>query len=54
MEFYKKFVSQLHNIALQTDKGLVLAKELIKTLRDQRILLPSVNVIERICAEAIY
>jgi TnpA family transposase len=51
MENYKKCVNQLRDIALKTDKGLVLARELMNILREQRILLPSINVIERICAE---
>ncbi len=40
-------------MAWQTDKGIVLASSLIASLRRQRLLLPTVNVIERICAEAI-
>ena len=49
MEYYKKkCVNQLRDIALKTDKGLVLARELMNILRQQRILFPSINVIERI------
>ena len=43
----------LCNKALQTDKGIVLASELTDGMRRKSILLPSPNVIERICAEAI-
>ena len=38
---------------LQTDKGIILATALMNNLRSQSILLPSINVIERICAEAV-
>lgn len=37
----------------RSDKGFVLATELVEGLRRQNILLPSPGVIERICAEAI-
>ena len=50
---YRYAVHSIESIALQTDKGIILAKELIENLRSQKILLPAVSVIERICAEAI-
>ncbi len=50
---YRPTVHALAELALQTDKGIVLATALVENLRRQRILLPSLNVIERICAEAI-
>jgi len=53
MNYYKSAVQKLETTAWQTDKGIVLIKELIENFRDQKILLPSINVIERICAEAI-
>ena len=40
-------------IALQTDKGILIAIEIIEYLRKNSILLPSINVIERICSEAL-
>ena len=43
----------LDDLAWQTDKGIVLARELADGLRRKSVLLPSVGVIERICAEAI-
>jgi TnpA family transposase len=46
-------VHDLDDLAWQTDKGIVLASAVVGNLRRQSILLPSVNVIERICAEAI-
>lgn len=53
MKHYQPMVQSLEILAGQTDKGIVLATSLIQKLRHQLILLPSINVIERICAEAI-
>jgi hypothetical protein len=50
---YRPAVRALDDLAWQTDKGLVLAGELIASLRRRCILLPAIAVIERICAEAI-
>jgi TnpA family transposase len=46
-------VNDLGDLAWQTDKGIVLAGALVANLRRQSVLLPSISVIERICAEAI-
>lgn len=53
MTHYRPAVQSLDELAKQTDKGITLARALIQNLRNQLILLPSINVIERICAEAI-
>ncbi|MBA2729070.1 MAG: DUF4158 domain-containing protein [Parachlamydiaceae bacterium] len=53
MAHYPSFVNGLADLAWQTDKGIVLASALLQSFRSQRILLPTINVIERICAEAI-
>jgi TnpA family transposase len=50
---YRAAGHSLDDLAAQTDKGIVLATALIQSLRNQAILLPSINVIERICSEAI-
>jgi hypothetical protein len=50
---YRQAVYSLDDLAAQTDKGIVLAMALVQNLRNQFILVPSVNVIERICAEAV-
>ncbi len=52
-EHYHMSVKFLEELAWQTDKGIVLAEALIQHLRSRSILLPSISVIERICAEAI-
>ncbi len=50
---HQSSVDALADLADQTDKGVVLANALIHRLRAKRILLPSVQVIERVCAEAV-
>jgi hypothetical protein len=50
---HKLAVQVLAETAMQTDKGIVLATRLIEKLREQAILLPRLNVIERVCAEAV-
>ncbi len=50
---YREAGHSLDDLAAQTDKGIVLATALIQSLRHQSILLPAVNVIERICAASI-
>ena len=50
---YRNSVHFLNDLAWQTDKGIVLANALVDHLRHHRVLLPSLNVIERICAESI-
>lgn len=53
MDLYPASVESLKELAWQTDKGILLAEALANYLRSRLILLPSINVIERICAEAI-
>ena len=50
---YRATVHGLEELAWQTDKGIVLAGALVESLRQRAILLPTLPVIERICAEAI-
>ncbi|NJK98303.1 MAG: Tn3 family transposase, partial [Bacteroidales bacterium] len=50
---YESAVDSLQKTALQTDKGIILANELIENLRFKKILLPAIFTIENICAEAI-
>lgn len=53
MRHYRPAVRSLDELAWQTDKGVVLASSLIECLRRQYVLIPSLQVIERICAEAV-
>lgn len=53
LSHYRAAVHSLAGLALQTDKGIVLAHALADSLRSNGILLPTVDVVERICAEAI-
>lgn len=50
---YQRFIHAIVDLAKQTDRGVVLAEALIKLLRQQRIILPSMDVIERMCSEAL-
>lgn len=53
MRDYRPAVHSLAEMAMQTDKGVVLARALVEDLRHRMVLIPAMNVIERICAEAI-
>lgn len=50
---YKNALLMLTEIALQTDKGIILANSLIEDLRKRAVILPTISVIERACSEAI-
>ena len=50
MRHYRAAGQVLESLAWQTDKGIVLAEALVEDLRRQSILLPSIKVLERICA----
>ena len=50
---FRKLVHCLADLAMQTDKGMVLAIESLEALRRQRVILPAITVIERACAEAV-
>jgi len=50
---YQQAVQTLAELAMQTDKGIVLAESLVENLRRQSIILPAMYAVERICAEAI-
>jgi TnpA family transposase len=49
----KTALKSLEILAQQTDKGFLLATELVQNLRNQSVLLPAISVLERVCAEAI-
>jgi hypothetical protein len=53
MSHYRQAVHTLTELAMQTDKGIVLASALIDCLRQQSIILPALNAVERASAEAI-
>ncbi len=53
MSHYEQAVLLLTELAMQTDKGIVLANALVEHLRLHSIILPALNAIERACAEAI-
>ena len=48
----QEILQEITELALQTDKGLTLAAQTIEKLRSRNVILPNIDVIERICAEA--
>lgn len=52
-EEYRQQRGMLTELALQTNKAMVIAQQLIEILRKQYIILPPVRVIDRLCAEAL-
>lgn len=50
---YRHFMHQLAELAQQTDRGMLLAEALLEMLRHQRIILPTLDVIDRVCSEAM-
>lgn len=50
---YRRLIIQLTELAQQTDRGILLAEMLIDLLRQQRVILPAHDVIERVCSEAL-
>ena len=53
MADYRRLVDHLAELARQTDRGIVLAEALVELLRQGHIILPAVDVIERMCSEAL-
>ncbi|OCB01825.1 transposase [Acidithiobacillus ferrivorans] len=50
---YRSAIESLDDLSWQMDKGIVLASTLVEGLRQQKVLLPAPEVIDRICAESI-
>jgi TnpA family transposase len=50
---YRQAIRELAELARQTDRGMVLAEALVAWLRRRRIILPGLEVIERLCGEAL-
>lgn len=50
---FRFLVRTLTGIAMQTDKGLLIAEHALEALRQRRVVLPTLSVVERACAEAI-
>ena len=49
---FRHFVVHLTDLARQTDQGIVLAHALLEALRHQHVIVPAVEIIERVCAQA--
>lgn len=50
---FRRLVGSLTDLAMQTDKGMLLAGHALEALRADRIILPAMTVVERACAEAV-
>lgn len=50
---FRQAVYALTEIALQTDRGFVLAGHALDSLRAQHVIGPALDVVEHVCAEAI-
>lgn len=53
LEDFNRILDTATELALQTDKGLSLAQNILNDMRHQRLIIPSLDVVERICSEAI-
>jgi TnpA family transposase len=53
LRHYRQASSAIGELAMQTDKGIVLAGALIEHLRRKSVILPVIDTLERICSEAI-
>jgi TnpA family transposase len=50
---FRNLVRGLGDLAMQTDKAMILATHSLDKLRAKRIIVPALTVIERACAEAV-
>ncbi len=53
VEEYRQQRGMLTELALQTNKAMIIAQQLIEILRKRYIILPPARVIDRLCAEAL-
>lgn len=53
IEQHRASVQALTELAVQTDRGILLAQAMIEMLRHQKVVIPLIDVIERVCAEAL-
>lgn len=53
VKIQQECVKELTMLATRTDKGILLAEALVTHLRRNYIILPSIDVLERTCAEAV-
>lgn len=52
-EHHRSAVRALTELATHTDRGILLAQALLERLRRERVIVPAIDVIERICAEVL-
>ncbi|EKZ6372260.1 Tn3 family transposase [Klebsiella aerogenes] len=49
----KECIRHLLPLSTRTDRGILIAEELLKYLHQQRIIIPGIDVVERTCAETM-
>lgn len=49
----KECIRHLLPLSTRTDRGILIAEELLKYLHQQQIIIPGIDVLERTCAEAM-
>ncbi len=49
----KECIRHLFPLSTRTDRGILIAEELLKYLHQQRIIIPGIEILERTCAEAM-
>jgi TnpA family transposase len=50
---HRQFAAALASLADQTHQGILLAQALVQSLRNAKIILPGLPVVERLCAEVV-
>jgi TnpA family transposase len=53
LTYYRSLIHELTDLAMQTDKGILLAAHAVEALRQRNVILPALTVIERACSEAV-
>ena len=53
LKHYRQALLAATDLALQTDKGVVLAASVLDALRQWHVIIPTLDVVERLCAEAV-
>ncbi len=53
LSHFRTQLKALTQVALQTDKGVLLASQAVQSLRHNRIVVPELRVIDRLCVKAI-
>lgn len=50
---YRRWIGDLAELAQRSDRGMVLAEALLEGLRAENVIIPTLDVLERVCSEAL-